>query len=81
MIELTINITEKLRLFLDRYYSLQDKLEDRFYKALNDKMIIQKGQGFCLSFESNFKMEEELKQERDDIAERNAERLGYSTTN
>lgn len=60
---LTIQISDKLKLFLNRYYTANRTLEENFYLALSENFIVYKGKSFCLSLEINEKFDRLRKEE------------------
>lgn len=62
MFELKIDLCDKLKTFLDRYYS-NDTLENRFYLALSENLIEMRGKSFYLTIQMSKKFEEILKED------------------
>jgi len=63
MINITISLSDKLKLFLDRYYANNRTIEDRFFEALNEGFIVPRGKSFYLSMEKYEELTDIIKQE------------------
>lgn len=62
MIELTIKICDKVKIYLDRYYDNRLSLEDRFFLALEEESIERRGRAYYLNADLQTNMEKLIKE-------------------
>jgi hypothetical protein len=77
MPEITIPISEKLHKYLERYFSHEKTLAERFFVALSEGTIHPVGKGFSLSANASIRLDYDTtrdeKAEREEFLERHRE--------